>query len=60
MDTQLIATAFIEKSELIFGSAIFTADPRKGLIKEVSIISTRSRFLLKYCGGCMGIPVEID
>jgi hypothetical protein len=60
METQLIVTAFIEKSELIFGSAILTADPRKGFTNEVSIIRTRSRFLLKCCGCCMRTLFEIN
>jgi hypothetical protein len=44
--THPILTAFIENSDAIWGKAMLTAAPIKGLMNEVRTIRNSSRFLL--------------
>jgi hypothetical protein len=51
MATQLMVTAFISRSLLILGRAIFTEAPKNGAMNELTITSARMKFFF-FCISC--------
>ena len=60
MLTQLIVIASMPKESEILGSAIFTAAPRNGLMKEVRMTSSSRIFRLYEEGSSASIPFDIS